>query len=155
MPVFIRGAIIGVVEMINKRAGCFTKEDEEAFEVFAVYSGLALHHAKLYDRIRRSEQKYRVALEVLSYHNTAKDDELEQLKAKGIPTVIPDIEDYYFSPNLVDDHDKVTHAIFMFKDLFGVKRFDETSLMRFMLTVRKNYRRVPYHSEYLKRPCCP
>jgi cAMP and cAMP-inhibited cGMP 3',5'-cyclic phosphodiesterase 10 len=148
MPIFIRGQIIGVVEMINKRAGFFTKEDEEAFEVFAVYSGLALHHAKLYDRIRRSEQKYRVALEVLSYHNSAKDDELEQLKVKGIPTVIEGIEDYYFSPFQLDDNDKVVHSIFMFKDLFGLKRFDETSLMRFMLTVKKNYRRVPYHSEY-------
>ena len=38
------------------------QEDEEAFEVFAVYCGLALHHAKLYDKIRRSEQKYKVRM---------------------------------------------------------------------------------------------
>lgn len=56
MPIFIRGAVIGVVEMVNKRVGYFTKEDEEAFETFAVYCGLALHHAKLYDKIRRSEK---------------------------------------------------------------------------------------------------
>ena len=35
------------------------QEDEEAFEMFSVYCGLALHHAKLYDKIRRSEQKYK------------------------------------------------------------------------------------------------
>ena len=27
--------------------------------MFSVYCGLALHHAKLYDKIRRSEQKYK------------------------------------------------------------------------------------------------
>lgn len=137
---------MGVVEMINKRSGYFTKEDEEAFEIFAVYCGLALHHAKLYDKIRRSEQKYRVALEVLSYHNTAKDDELEKLKASGIPKELPDVEDYYFSPYKVDDFEKVSYVIYMFKDLFGLKRFEELSLMKFALTVRKNYRKVPYHN---------
>ncbi|PIO77290.1 3'5'-cyclic nucleotide phosphodiesterase [Teladorsagia circumcincta] len=48
--------VIGVVQMVNKREGVFTKSDEDSFEMFAVYCGLALHHAKLYDKIRRSEQ---------------------------------------------------------------------------------------------------
>ena len=38
------------------------QEDEDAFRTFAVYCGLALHHAKLYDKIRRSEQKYKVPI---------------------------------------------------------------------------------------------
>ena len=38
----------------------FFQQDEESFKTFAVYCGLALHHAKLYDKIRRSEQKYKV-----------------------------------------------------------------------------------------------
>lgn len=42
--------------MINKHIGVFTQIDEEAFETFANYCGLALHHARLYDKIRRSEQ---------------------------------------------------------------------------------------------------
>ena len=33
------------------------QDDEDAFEVFSMYCGLGLHHAKLYDKIRRSEQK--------------------------------------------------------------------------------------------------
>ena len=40
---------------------CTLQADEENFEFFAVYCGLALHHAKLYDKIRRSEQKYKVS----------------------------------------------------------------------------------------------
>lgn len=67
------------------------QEDEEAFEVFAVYCGLALHHAKLYDKIRRSEQKYKVALEVLSYHNASSMNEVEEIVAEGVPPEDPDI----------------------------------------------------------------
>ena len=33
--------------------------------MFSVYCGLALHHAKLYDKIRRSEQKYKGNLNTL------------------------------------------------------------------------------------------
>jgi len=39
MPVFIRSTVIGVVQMVNKRVGTFTSEDEEAFQTFAVYCG--------------------------------------------------------------------------------------------------------------------
>lgn len=99
MPVFIRSTIIGVVQMVNKKRGLFTKEDEEAFETFAVYCGLALHHAKLYDKIRRSEQKYKVALEVLSYHNTCSEEEFESARAMGVPKSIIGLEEYenYFA----------------------------------------------------------
>lgn len=146
MPIFIRGAVIGVVEMVNKRNGCFTKEDEEAFETFAVYCGLALHHAKLYDKIRRSEKKYRVALEVLSYHNTCNEDEIEKCESIGIPASIPKLSDYCFSPFEIDEYQKVVYVTYMFRDLFGFNRFDQKSLLRFVLTVKKNYRRVPYHN---------
>lgn len=33
--------------MVNKIDGVFTKADEESFETFAIYCGLALHHAKV------------------------------------------------------------------------------------------------------------
>jgi cAMP and cAMP-inhibited cGMP 3',5'-cyclic phosphodiesterase 10 len=40
MPIFIRGAIMGVVQMVNKNTGIFNDDDQEAFETFAVYCGL-------------------------------------------------------------------------------------------------------------------
>ncbi|XP_076053728.1 putative 3',5'-cyclic phosphodiesterase pde-5 isoform X1 [Oratosquilla oratoria] len=146
MPIFIRGNVIGVMQMVNKKQGNFTKEDEESFEMFAVYCGLALHHAKLYDKIRRSEQKYKVALEVMSYHSSCGEDDLGNIVKEGIPDDIPGVDDYYFSHLSLDDMDKVRHAIYMFVDLFGLSRFDRDSLIRFTLTVKKNYRRVPYHN---------
>lgn len=146
MPIYIRGSLIGVVQMVNKKSGDFSKEDEEAFEMFAVYCGLALHHAKLYDKIRRSAQKYRVAIEVLSYHNTCTEEEVQQALEQEVPGGAPEIDSYYFNPFAYDDFEKAKCTIFMFADLFGLQRFDHQSLIRFTLTIRKNYRRVPYHN---------
>ncbi|KAH9523478.1 putative 3',5'-cyclic phosphodiesterase pde-5 [Bulinus truncatus] len=146
MPIFIRGVVIGVVQMVNKRNGTFTKADEQAFETFAIYCGLALHHAKLYEKIRRSEQKYKVALDVLSYHSQATAEEVRVLKAKPIPKSIRNITRYDFSPWAVMDDDKPLHCLFMFKTLFQEIKYDLEDLMRFTLTVRKNYRQVPYHN---------
>ena len=70
------------------------QEDEEAFEMFSTYCGLALHHAKLYEKIRRSEQKYRVSLEVLSYHNASSVNEVEELVQEGLPPKDDDLQKY-------------------------------------------------------------
>ncbi|XP_076318888.1 putative 3',5'-cyclic phosphodiesterase pde-5 isoform X2 [Tachypleus tridentatus] len=146
MPIFIRNKVIGVVQMVNKESGPFTKTDEEAFATFATYCGLALHHAKLYDKIRRSEQKYKVALEVLSYHNTCTEMEVNEIKHSSSIHNTQSLMDFQFSPHSLDYDQKVSAAIFMFIDLFGLHKFDEDYLIRFTLTVRKNYRRVPYHN---------
>ncbi|GAB6030907.1 hypothetical protein CHUAL_007736 [Chamberlinius hualienensis] len=146
MPIFIRGIIIGVVQMVNKQYGSFTKADEESFEVFASYCGLALHHAKLYDKIRRSEQKYKVALEMLSYHNTSTTQELDTICETPFPDNTLGVDDFYFATYHIDSDEKTRYSIYMFKELFGLTKFDLGSLIRFILTVRKNYRRVPYHN---------
>ena len=80
MPIKIQGCIIGVMQMVNKIDGYFTSQDEEAFQTFSIFCGLALHHAKLYDKIRRSEQKLKVSQEVLSYHNTATPEEVDMVQ---------------------------------------------------------------------------
>ena len=83
MPIFIHGNIIGVVQMVNKKQGVFTKTDEKAFHAFADYCGLALNHAKLYDKIRKSEQKHKITLDVLSYHSTCTEAEMEELAGRA------------------------------------------------------------------------
>ncbi|CAM4765523.1 unnamed protein product [Rotaria magnacalcarata] len=151
MPIMIQGHVIGVVQMVNKRNGHFTKSDEESFETFAVYCGLALHHASLYDRIRRSEQKCKVALEVLSYHASCTDEEYERYKISTLPSYIPNLKQFEFSPWSVANDMKPIYVLYMFRDLAAsdssnLNRFDMECLIRFTLTVRKNYRNVPYHN---------
>ncbi|KAL7630071.1 UNVERIFIED_CONTAM: hypothetical protein RMT77_019799 [Armadillidium vulgare] len=145
VPIIIREEVIGVVQIINKKEGTFTKEDEESATTFAVYCGLAIHQAQLYDTIYKSEQSYKVALEVLSYHNTCTKEEFESLKDKKIPDNLPGVHEFSFN-SLELKGKMVPHMLYMFKDLFGVRNFDKDSLIRFFFTVRKNYRGVPYHN---------
>lgn len=147
MPIFIKDiGVIGVVQMVNKLAGPFTSDDEEAFETFAMYCGLALHHAKLFDKIKKSEHKYKVALEVLSYHNSCTEDEVNRCMEMDIEKAVDAIDDFFFCPYVLSDFEKAAHTVYMFIDLFGLERFDKTTIIRFTLTVKKNYRRVPYHN---------
>uniref|UniRef100_A0A1I7U6X5 Phosphodiesterase n=1 Tax=Caenorhabditis tropicalis TaxID=1561998 RepID=A0A1I7U6X5_9PELO len=147
MPILIRGIIIGVVQMVNKKNGPFTRQDEDEFEIFAVYCGLALHHAKLYDKIRRSEQKYRVALEVLAYHSVCNSDEVNKLKKIEINNRIVELETIDFNGMRLSELEKPLYAVYMFKTLFSdYLQFETDDLIRFVLTVRKNYRRVAYHN---------
>lgn len=104
--------------MLNKSNGIFTKDDEEAFESFGIYCGLALYHAKLYDKIRRSEQKYKVALEVLSYHSQAMEDEVNRLADVPLPEKCENITHFDFSPWSLDN--KPLYVYYMFNDLFGM-----------------------------------
>ncbi len=78
---------------------------------------LALHHASLYDRIRRSEQKCKVALEVLSYHASCTDEEYERMKTYTLPDKIPNIERFEYSPWDVANDMKPLYVVYMFLDL--------------------------------------
>ena len=40
----------------------------------------------------------------------------------------------------MDDREKIRKALFMFVDLFGLDRFDYETVVRFLITVKKNYR---------------
>lgn len=131
--------------MVNKCNGPFTTSDVEAFKVFAVYCGLALHNSKLYTRIKRSESKYRVAMDVLSYHNTCTSDEV-RAGLSDLDSFAIAVDHFYFDPNHLTSYQKVLNVVQMFIDLFDLVNFNKTCLVRFVLTVKKNYRRLPYHN---------
>ncbi|KOB75465.1 putative 3',5'-cyclic phosphodiesterase pde-5 [Operophtera brumata] len=147
MPININGKIIGVVQMVNKKtAKNFCTQDEITFNIFASFFGIALHHARLYDKITRKEQKYRVALEVLSYHNTCRDTEVEKLvllEPHSVPFIL---SDFYLDPFALNVVQKCQAVMIMINDLFDMKNFDHLNVTRFVLTVKKNYRDVPYHN---------
>lgn len=146
MPVKVEGKVIGVVQMVNKRNDDnFDREDEVSFEIFSTFFGLALHHARLYDRIMRKEQKYRVALEVLSYHNTCREFEVQAMLSDK-ENVAANLNDFALDPYKFSEFQKCKCVISMFDDLFDLSKFDLLTLTRFVLTVKKNYRAVPYHN---------
>ncbi|MEW6355673.1 MAG: GAF domain-containing sensor histidine kinase [Planctomycetota bacterium] len=52
VPIRVGGGLTGVIQVLNKRDGAFTPEDEWFLCRFATEAGLALNHARLFDDIR-------------------------------------------------------------------------------------------------------
>uniref|UniRef100_A0A4W6ECZ3 Phosphodiesterase n=1 Tax=Lates calcarifer TaxID=8187 RepID=A0A4W6ECZ3_LATCA len=138
MPIVSRGTVIGVVQMVNKLSGsAFTKTDENNFKMFAVFCALALHCANMYHRIRHSECIYRVTMEKLSYHSICTSEEWKTLTQLNLPAPIyKEIEIRFWSLSLLIHKTCDPES----------SCFELEKLCRFTMSVRKNYRRVPYHN---------
>ncbi|KAG7253763.1 hypothetical protein CRUP_024880, partial [Coryphaenoides rupestris] len=147
MPIVSRGTVIGVVQMVNKLSGsAFTKTDENNFKMFAVFCALALHCANMYHRIRHSECIYRVTMEKLSYHSICTSEEWKTLTQLNLPTPIyKEIELFHFD---ISPFEEIWPAVFVYMvhSSCGETSFELEKLCRFTMSVRKNYRRVPYHN---------
>ncbi|XP_075780708.1 cAMP and cAMP-inhibited cGMP 3',5'-cyclic phosphodiesterase 10A isoform X1 [Pelodiscus sinensis] len=147
MPIVSRGSVIGVVQMVNKISGsAFSKTDENNFKMFAVFCALALHCANMYHRIRHSECIYRVTMEKLSYHSVCTAEEWQNLMHCTLAThICKEIELYHFD---ISPYEDVWPAIFVYMvhQSCGTTCFELEKLCRFIMSVKKNYRRVPYHN---------
>ncbi|KAF7220090.1 transcript variant X2 [Nothobranchius furzeri] len=147
MPIVSRGTVIGVVQMVNKLSGsAFTKTDENNFKMFAVFCALALHCANMYHRIRHSECIYRVTMEKLSYHSICTSEEWKTLTQLNLPEPIyKEIETFQFD---ISPFEEIWPAVFIYMvhNSCGKSSFELEKLCRFTMSVRKNYRRVPYHN---------
>ncbi|KAM5228601.1 cAMP and cAMP-inhibited cGMP 3',5'-cyclic phosphodiesterase 10A isoform 2-T2 [Ctenodactylus gundi] len=147
MPIVSRGSVIGVVQMVNKISGsAFSKTDENNFKMFAVFCALALHCANMYHRIRHSECIYRVTMEKLSYHSICTAEEWQDLMRFTLPgRLCKEIELFHFD---IGPFENMWPGIFvyMIHRSCGTSCFDLEKLCRFIMSVKKNYRRVPYHN---------
>lgn len=56
------------------------------FEAFAIFCGLGIHNTQMYENACKLMAKQKVALECLSYHATAPNDDTERLSKDDIPT---------------------------------------------------------------------
>lgn len=60
----LRGNIIGVVQVINKKEGAFGREDENLFRAFASQTAIAVENYHLYNQIITNHEKMTVFLDV-------------------------------------------------------------------------------------------
>ncbi|XP_012344985.1 cGMP-specific 3',5'-cyclic phosphodiesterase isoform X1 [Apis florea] len=142
--------VIGVAQLINKDNGTsFTDSDVSIFEAFAIFCGLGIHNTQMYESACKLMAKQKVALECLSYHATASNDDTLKLTSEPIPSA----ESYnLYSFTFIDfdltDEDTCRATIRMFKQCDLIQKFHipYEVLCRWILSVKKNYRPVKYHN---------
>ncbi|XP_020294771.1 cGMP-specific 3',5'-cyclic phosphodiesterase-like isoform X2 [Pseudomyrmex gracilis] len=142
--------VIGVAQLINKDNGAsFTDSDVSIFEAFAIFCGLGIHNTQMYESACKLMAKQKVALECLSYHATANNEDALRL----VSDIIPSAETYnLYSFTFIDfdltDDDTCRATIRMFKQCDLIQKFHipYDVLCRWILSVKKNYRPVKYHN---------
>ncbi|KAK9301706.1 hypothetical protein QLX08_006106 [Tetragonisca angustula] len=142
--------VIGVAQLINKDNGTsFTDSDVSIFEAFAIFCGLGIHNTQMYESACKLMAKQKVALECLSYHATASNDDTLRLTSEPIPSA----ESYnLYSFTFIDfdltDEDTCRATIRMFKQCDLIQKFHipYEVFCRWILSVKKNYRPVKYHN---------
>ena len=143
------GDIVGVAQLVNKKSGAFTRADERLFEAYAVFCGLGMMAVKAHDSTRRSEQRLKVTLDVLSYHCRASDIDTDALLAREVPSYEAlKLGEFSLDTNLMSPDDMVLSIIRMFTHLGFMEHFriPYTTFCRWLLTVRGSYRPVVYHN---------
>lgn len=123
----------------------FTDSDVSIFEAFAIFCGLGIHNTQMYESACKLMAKQKVALECLSYHATANNDDALRL----VSDVIPSAQTYnLYSFTFIDfdltDDDTCRATIRMFKQCDLIEKFHVPYdvLCRWILSVKKNYRWV-------------
>ncbi|XP_035703094.1 dual 3',5'-cyclic-AMP and -GMP phosphodiesterase 11 isoform X2 [Folsomia candida] len=144
------GHIIGVIQLINKFDSLpFSTSDEMFLEAFAIFCGMGINNTRMYEKAVIAMAKQTVTLEVLSYHASAPLEEAHHLRESIIPSAqFFRLHAFDFDDDHLDDFDTFRACLRMFLDLDLVKRFniDYEVLCRWLLSVKKNYRKVIYHN---------
>lgn len=142
--------IIGVVQLLNKMDGKpFNQNDENLFEAFAIFCGMAINNTYIYEECLKAMARQKIALDVLSYHAAASTVEATSLLKEHVPSSKTfRLREFSFDDAALTDRETCLAVLRMFQDLHLVSRFrmDYKLLCNWVLTVKKNYRKVIYHN---------
>jgi len=145
-----QSTVIGVAQLINKLNGqMFDEKDVERMEAFAMFCGIGIHNTKTYESTCKLMAKQRVALDCLSYHATATDNDTQWLAREAIPIAREfNLYSYKFNDTLYQESKTLKIVIRMFLDFDLINKFSipYKVVCRWALSVKKNYRPVKYHN---------
>ncbi|XP_029930792.1 cGMP-specific 3',5'-cyclic phosphodiesterase [Myripristis murdjan] len=148
--------VIAVCQLMNKQSRdseemeAFNRYDERLLEDLAVYCSLALQYVQTVQITEKRRASIEVTQEVLAYHITATEEEVQALQEATIPTAESlNILDFHFSDVGLAEELTTQATVRMFLDLNLVQDFsiDYRNLCQWVLSVKRGYRNnVPYHN---------
>jgi len=145
-----QNTVIGVAQLTNKVNGKqFDQEDISLTEAFAIFCGIGIHNTKTYEAACKLMAKQRVALDCLSYHATASDNDTYWLARENIPPAEEfNLYSYKFNDTIINDSLTLKCVLRMFLDFDLINKFNipHKVVCRWALSVKKNYRPVKYHN---------
>lgn len=142
------GKVIGVVSLINKVGSRFDSGDERNLASFAIFCGVGIQSNRLHSRMAKEQKRTRIALEMIAYRTRAPHSAVEEVLAYPVPEDEWEMNTLNFAAYKLDDINKHRCIMQMFDNFGLIEHFklDRESLIRFVISVGKNYRDVPFHN---------
>uniref|UniRef100_A0A4W5K8D7 Phosphodiesterase n=1 Tax=Hucho hucho TaxID=62062 RepID=A0A4W5K8D7_9TELE len=164
--------IVGVATFYNRKDGKpFDQQDEELMEAMTNFLGWSHLNTDTYDRMKMIENRKDIAQDMVLYHVKCRDDEIQnilktrqyfnrepcdceedeflQILKKELPGPKKfEIYEFGFSDFDCTELELVMCGIQMFYEVGVVKKFQvpQEVLVRFMYSISKGYRKMPYHN---------
>ncbi|KAH0998645.1 hypothetical protein HUJ05_009626, partial [Dendroctonus ponderosae] len=134
-----------VVQVVNKMNGVvFTSSDENLFKTFSVYCALALHYAKLNDKMHRTDLLNESNLNLLSLQLKPCVHDISNFSKNPEVSIPSGFSEWYVS---IDEEPIMPQMVYyMIRTVVGFQEVNVHALKEFILTVRKCYRPNPYHN---------
>ncbi|XP_039251444.1 cGMP-specific 3',5'-cyclic phosphodiesterase-like [Styela clava] len=142
------GKLLGVLHLANKKGG-FTEGDEETLETIRPYIVNGLLYANGFNSIRLNKAKEEVSEEIVRFNIRADENDVDKLKVKEIPPGEDyNLYEFTFSDLPMIDDETVLAAMRMFTDIdaFNMFKIPQTTMLRWILSVKRCYRPVYYHN---------
>uniref|UniRef100_A0A674EEG7 Phosphodiesterase n=1 Tax=Salmo trutta TaxID=8032 RepID=A0A674EEG7_SALTR len=158
--------IVGVATFYNRKDGKpFDQQDEELMEAMTNFLGWSHLNTDTYDRMKMIENRKDIAQDMVLYHVKCRDDEIQNILVKEpcdceedeflqiLKKELPgpkkfEIYEFGFSDFDLTELELVMCGIQMFYEVGVVKKFQvpQEVLVRFMYSISKGYRKMPYHN---------
>ncbi|KAH9424393.1 hypothetical protein DERP_004577 [Dermatophagoides pteronyssinus] len=142
--------LLGIAQLIKTDSKVFTEAETGVIEAFSIFCGLGMQSCLIYEEAIKLNAQQQISLEILAYHASANEEEVILfMNNNKIPSLnVNHLDSFEFDDLVLTDDETVAVFIKIFIELNFLKLFNisDKVLCRWILTVRKNYRRVIYHN---------
>ncbi|XP_044757857.1 cAMP and cAMP-inhibited cGMP 3',5'-cyclic phosphodiesterase 10A-like [Coccinella septempunctata] len=146
MPIMGNRGLLGIVKLLNKRYGYFTKNDEAILKVFGSYASCSLQYNTLLEKSNKLELLNKIHERMLNLLLVPCKHERHYAKHAKIVTPSHFLDFRWYIPDEIMQHAPFL-AAHMIKDVSGNDNdINYNNLMNFMLVARRLYRNNPYHN---------
>nr|XP_012228886.1 PREDICTED: cGMP-dependent 3',5'-cyclic phosphodiesterase-like isoform X1 [Linepithema humile] len=145
-PIWGDNGVVGVGQLCNKiNASSFDAFDEQIATAFSIYCGTSIMYNK---KMQDAEARNELSNEIMMYHMKVEESDVQELLNCKDDHNIKDFDEFHFSPKNVPYEHMPCYIIKMFTDLNFLNhwRIEKSTLARFILYVKKNYRDASYHN---------
>lgn len=143
--------ILGILQVVNcqTKSGVFTRNDIKLLEEFARLSSVAVYNRRLHLRSVELETRGRLAMQMLVRDTMPNVPAIDaMMKMAEDNCTIEGLENPAFDCRKLSDVESIYSVYQMFRSIGLIDFFNTTTekVIRLIMTVKGNYRDVPYHN---------